>query len=298
MRIVLRFIIGKMMWIVGLALVASYAGVLHPAGDSIAVFRRGIVVALAALSMIMLISGGRYRGFLGLVICAAAFLDMLPTGSQRSAGGEAIVVYQKNMLVLTDRTNRLEQDIRDSGADIVMLQEVHPRNQSILNDLRDAYPFQHICPYILDGSLAVLSKWSADGPVLPCQDNMGLAAMRIDTGRHRLWVASVHLRWPWPYDQADQIKVVTDQISGLAEPLVIAGDFNMVHWSYGLRRMARSAGVRLAGAAGPTFDLPDVPISLPIDHVYMPNGARAARSEPRPAFGSDHKGVVATFELP
>lgn len=286
------------MWPPVIGLFAGYAGVLHPLGDSITVFRPFLLVLLAILSALMILVGGKFRGVFGLVLVGIIWLESLPPSLRPIEGGQGITVYQKNLLYLTKDTRRLEADIRSSNADIVTLQELHTRNKDLLDKLADTYPYQHQCSYLNTGALAVLSRWPTDGSILPCSEVEGLAAMLVDTGRHRIWVASVHLRWPWPYPQSSQLKNLESHLTTLAEPIVLAGDFNMVHWSYGLKRLARLANLRLAGAAGQTFEFADIPIALPIDHVYMPDGAFGGTSVTRPKFGSDHRGVLSRFVLP
>ncbi len=294
----IRFTLALLSWAPLSGILIGYAGVLHPLGDSISVFRPFLLWILVILSILMLLVGEKFRGLAGVAIAILVWFETLPPGLRQAEGGQGITVYQKNLLYLTKDTSKLQADIRNAQADFVMLQELHARNLGMLNDLRDLYPYQHQCTYLGTGSLAVLSRWPAEGAVLPCGPEDGLAAMLVDTGRHRVWVGSVHLRWPWPYPQAAQLQRLESFLSPLEEPLILAGDFNMVHWSFGLKRLARLTSLRLAGSAGETFEFRDVPFALPIDHVFMPDGAYNGSSETRPKFGSDHFGVVSQFILP
>ena len=143
-----------------------------------------------------------------------------------------------------------------------------------------------------------MSCWIGCRSWLPCDSAQGLAAIHVDTGRYRLWIGSAHLSWPWPYGQAGQAATIAKTIAPFIDPMILAGDFNMVAWSHTLRRLRRAGGMQLTGRAGPTFKFREVPIELGIDHVFMPDGAKAILTEKRDRFGSDHAGIFASFKLP
>jgi endonuclease/exonuclease/phosphatase (EEP) superfamily protein YafD len=233
-----------------------------------------------------------------LAVAVAAFVTTLPRATPAPSGGQVVRVYQKNLLSLLTNPRKLVADIRGSGADIVTLEEVTSHNKHLIDALKDLYPSQTYCPGRLSGGQAVLSKYPAVGPTIPCEDSRDAAGMLVDTGRYRIWAVAIHLPWPWPYGQAEQVDAVDKLLGTLTQPIVLGGDFNMVPWANSVARIERAGSMVLAGDAGPSFKLPDLPLSIPIDHVLMPEGSRAAHSELRPAFGSDHLGVLSRFELP
>jgi len=286
------------MWLPLLALVLGLGGTIHPAADSLAVFRQPLGLLVLAFAVLLLLLGARWRGFSSLAIAGVALMTTLPPASPAPSGGQVVRVYQKNLMALLTGPKRLIEDIRASGADIVTLQEVNDRNMAVVEALSDLYPYQAICPFIATGGQAVLSKFPAVGPEIPCESKRGLAGMLVDTGRHRIWAVSMHLHWPWPYGQPDQVQWIESFLSTLDEPIVLGGDFNMVPWSATVQNIALAGSMERAGQAGQSFTLPDIRLSIPIDHVLMPAGSNAAHSELRPQFGSDHKGVFTRFELP
>ena len=90
------------------------------------------------------------------------------------------------------------------------------------------------------------------------------------------------------HGQAEQLARILPVLANLEEPMLVAGDLNMVPWSHALRTLSRATGTNRAGAVFPTFRKLGAP--LPIDHVYAPGGGQAT---PRPLLGSDHNGVLA-----
>jgi endonuclease/exonuclease/phosphatase (EEP) superfamily protein YafD len=121
-----------------------------------------------------------------------------------------------------------------------------------------------------------------------------------------LWLVSLHLHWPFPYQQPDQVKWLLPILEALDDPVLIGGDFNMVPWSYTLKSVARATDTKLSGYAGGTFELSYVyqdndlatwmPL-LPIDHILVPASGPAVSLERRPQLGSDHYGLLGEFVL-
>ena len=110
----------------------------------------------------------------------------------------------------------------------------------------------------------------------------------------RFWVVSVHLHWPWPYGQADQVQLLLPILDKLQGPAIMAGDFNMVRWANSVTRMADILEVRPAGPTmGSYVGLSSV-LRLPIDHVFSTRGGRVSL---RPAKGADHLGLLAEVGL-
>ncbi|WP_116081903.1 endonuclease/exonuclease/phosphatase family protein [Tropicimonas sp. IMCC34011] len=272
----------------GLALAGSFLGALHPAGDSLAVFRLWIAGALA-LWLLLGTSLGLCR-WTWLILPAVAILPVLWAYSAPEGGGER-TIYQKNMLFRPKDLGPIEADIRSVGADIVMLQEVSDANQPILGALSDMLPSQTFCPGPSVGGVAVLSRWPKIEGTEVCAS--GVAAMRVRSPDGPLWIVSVHLSWPWPRAQAAQVRILEDRLRMLDGPVVMAGDFNMVRWSSAVRRLARASRTAPAGRARGSFRLVDT-VPIAIDNVLIPKGEHGA-SELRGLFGSDHKGLVVRY---
>lgn len=270
-----------------LALVAlglSFAGALHPVGDSLAVFR--LALAIPAL---LLVAGTRLPlgwRLTGMALCLAAagsvFWHKLPLG-----GPGPLTIYQKNMFHRNSDIEGLARDILAVSPDIVTLQEVSIRNEALLDRLWDAYPNQHLCRYTPSSGVAVLTRFETSGTPF-CSKNIGLAGVQVETESGPVWAMALHSAWPYPGIQPGQVAWLYWYLGQVQQPAVIGGDFNMVPWSHTLRRVARTGGFERARPSRPTFQLGPAP--LPIDHVLAPGGGR---TEVRGLLGSDHRGIVA-----
>lgn len=271
------------------AVAAGYGGAVHPLGDSLAVFR----LPLAGIAALALLLARRPRWFVlaGLVGVALAMGPRLAKQWPASrAPGHDLVLYQKNLLHVLPRPRRVVADIRARAPDIVTLQEVSPRNRAVLAALRDQYPYQQYCDYRAVGGTAVLSRWPAVPGSARC--GHGLTALQVRTPKGSVWAVSLHLRWPWPHPQAEQVTQLEPILRGLAGPVVIGGDFNAVAWSHTLARIEAASGTRRAGHEAASFALPYCGFGVGIDHV-LASGARPGTIEMLDRLGSDHRGVLA-----
>ena len=126
-----------------------------------------------------------------------------------------------------------------------------------------------------------------------CSARRALAAGRIVHQGQGVWIASVHLPWPFPYENAQAAQAARDLLVEMEDaPVVMAGDFNIFPWAASVGAMQQAGGVRPARPVRPSYQLDGVPLML--DHVHATGGGRASY---RPLLGSDHLGVLADVRL-
>ena len=292
-------VLRRLCWVIlGLALfclVAGYLGGLHPAGDSLAVFR----VPFAGIAMIFafVLRQAPVAALAGLVATFALVVNWFghSPGADRAlrAGpaGEGLTLYQQNMLYKNGGNAALVKTILELQPDVVTLEEVSARNKTVLTALQAHYPVQQFCPFRQTGGVAVLARdWDVIAR-LPCQPDLGLAALQVRTDQGPVWLAALHLPWPWPYGQEVKVAETVAQLGALQGPMVLAGDFNAVAWSTAVGQIAAAGGMARVGPYVGTFDLPVVDYSVGIDHVLAPNGWGDITVMPK--FNSDHHGVLA-----
>lgn len=285
--------IAKIGWVVGLfaalLLCFGYLPLVHPAADSFALMRPvlgllcGFVALLRGPWILRL-------GFVGL-----AGIAMLTSFSAFASArdGADLRVYSKNLNYRNHDAPGFVEDVLQSGADVVMLQEVTRGHAPLLGELRAAFPHQADCGAQTFYRAVLLSRQ----PFLTqptCSMAPHAVAAHIDRGGQAVWVVSVHIPWPWPAPQAGRAEEIVDGIETLRGPVVAAGDFNSFPWTDRLRRMRAASDAELAGPLRLTLDHPRLPVRLPLDFVLAPGGGRTER---RPLFGSDHHGLMADIGL-
>lgn len=291
-----------------LTLLASFAGRLHAAGDTLAVIRPLLVLVVGVLAGIALVFGPRLPGAGGLILAVAGGVGMVPHGpaSELPDGARHYSAYQKNLLWNLPDKARVARDIGETEPDFVMLQELHQLNRPILDMLRRDYPHQQFCPFATVGGTAVLSRWPPTEEKPVCDDGYGLAAMQVATPDGPTWIVSLHLHWPFPYGQRAQLDTLLPVLERLDGPIIVGGDFNMVPWAFSVAAVKRATRTTDAGYAGGTFafsyrregrNLLETLPPIPIDHILVPqNGMRGSLTR-RDRLGSDHHGLVATFTI-
>lgn len=303
-----RMFFSTLLLLAGMALVASFGGRFHAAGDTLAVARPVAVLVVGILSAAALLLRPRRIGLAGLSLAAFGTASLVPQAPVSALPDEATVfaLYQKNLLFRLPDTGPVAADILETGTDFVTLQELHIRNRPILDALRGTYPHQLFCPFAAVGGIAVLSRWPIVEGRTVCGDDSGLAAMQVATPDGPLWVVSLHLHWPFPYRQQEQVTALLPVLETFEAPVAIGGDFNMVPWSHAVGAISEATGSKLSGYAGGTFafshDGTDRTLAawlprLPIDHVLVPEGGAALSLQRRERLGSDHHGLVAEFAV-
>jgi endonuclease/exonuclease/phosphatase (EEP) superfamily protein YafD len=283
-------VIGAALLLAVLGLAGGYLGFLHPLGDSLAVGRGIAAAVILVVAVAATFAGLRMAAFVSMLLALLTGGQVLLAYAWPGLPG-MYSVYQKNMLYRNPDLSALEADIRATAPQIVTLQEVSDPNMALLAALKDVYPYQHVCPGPSVGGTAILTQLTPVEGTAFCAP--GLAVMQVVAGKEgedRFWLASVHLHWPWPYQQADHVKLLLPVLDRIKGPAIMAGDFNMVRWATSVTEMANILDVR---PAGPTFGsylgLSSM-FRLPIDHVFATRGGKVS---PRGAFGSDHLGLFA-----
>jgi endonuclease/exonuclease/phosphatase (EEP) superfamily protein YafD len=206
--------------------------------------------------------------------------------------------------------------VTSRGADALLLQETDSVGFTLRSKtvLESRYPYASTCP----GSsvqIRVKVPLLAEG----CGLNFNRAGFR-SWGADFVWVrvpgpngrpvvlATAHLERPYPpARQALQRRVLAEALQGLpkGDPIILAGDFNTVPWSFGMwaqdrlfAPLRRRTHLQFTYPAqlNLTFQPWSLPV-LPIDHLYLSARWARARIVPFRTPGSDHFGLQADLAL-
>ncbi len=112
----------------------------------------------------------------------------------------------------------------------------------------------------------------------------------------------VHPRPPLPENSVSAADKELIKIANLVQaenlPVVVAGDFNDVPWSFTLGKfqaISQLRDVRVGRGLYNTYDAHSPILRLPIDQIYVSPGIGLASFDRSMAFSSDHFALVATF---
>ncbi|MDA7424745.1 endonuclease/exonuclease/phosphatase family protein [Thalassococcus lentus] len=293
----IRGVLGAGAWLVAALVLAGYFGQWHPAADSFAVFR--VPLAICAMLLFALGARGWQRG-LGVAAMVAVLVPhgysrFIPANGPGDTSGKALTLYQQNLLFSRKEDQAWLEAVTRQMPDVLTLQEVSGCNKTILAALKDQYPTQIYCDFATVGGVAVLSRLPAVPGTARCAGREGAAAVQLMSEGGPIWLVSIHLHWPWPYGQADQVNRLEAFLSGLDGRVILAGDFNAVAWSHTVSRIGQASGTRRVGTYSATFELPVIPLPVGIDHVMASKGFSATVLT-QPKLGSDHHGVFAVFD--
>ncbi len=275
-------------WTLILLIGFGYLGVLHPAADSVAVFRPQLANLAALVATMTFALAARKTGVACLVVASLAGAPIAVSAFSRPIPAQGLLLYQKNMLFRNADLPALQADIRSANPAVLTLQEVLAENRPFLTSLADILPHQLHCPWRGVGGPAIATRLTpTDAPPI-CE--RGLAAMQVTGPDGPLWILSIHLHWPWPFNQAPQVDSLIPVLAALNGQIIAGGDFNMVPWSYTMRRFTATTATRIAGPLHGTY-AGFAPVLLPIDHVLGPDGTIIITR--RPLAGADHYGLLA-----
>ncbi|MEP6563955.1 MAG: endonuclease/exonuclease/phosphatase family protein [Mesorhizobium sp.] len=290
-------------------LAGGFLNALHPALDSISHFRLHLAVVLVLSLSVFSWRGARMVG-LGALLCGVLAISAnFPIGrifASATVSRDKAHVFR--LLQINIRYNNPEPAvllamIRSTQADVVTLEEVNDHWVEELAWLDDYYPHKLVCGVRPTDGVAILSRRSFD-PARPptCIANSSFAAASIDFEGKTATVAAIHLKWPWPFPQHDQIEAFTPEIGRFGSNALLAGDFNATPWSAAMGRIANAGRLTLVPSLGPTwspYSLPSLLRSagLPIDQLLYKGDIAISSVRKTGAPGSDHSALIVDFTL-
>lgn len=278
----------------------GFTGPYFAAGDSIAILRPQVGALLGAFAILFLFLRARIYALIATVFATLAVGSIAVgfTTPAQDCNGSCLTLYQKNLLSKAWPRYSLADDIIDSGAEIVTLQEVSDHNREYMANMYAHYSTKIICPFRPHQDVAVLTNLPVVEGSEFCLPGHGLAGLQvIPADGEPIWAVSVHLKWPFPFEQSAQSRKIANRIAELDGPVLIGGDFNMVPWGASVRRIGAAAGNEVFGPVENTHSLGSRVLPLPIDNLLFPKGTTGT-VELRPYMGSDHLGKLARFQLP
>ncbi len=272
---------------VALLLVAGHLGFLHQSFDSIAVFRLHLLPVLG----VMLIATFRLKmpvlRIFGGAVAMVSVVTIAPSVREMGTGPiEADWrLFQQNMMVRNRQPADVAQFIMDRKPEFVSLQEISHNGLSVLEPLKARYPGWLQCPDWYGAGVVLMSRWQAVQGSQGCDAIEKIGWMQVQTAQGPLTVVAVHMNWPWPSNYAGRQRRVQRILGELPQPMVIAGDFNMVPWATSVQRLERRTGTEVVTPLRFSFRPKGLQALLPIDHVMVPAGMQA-RSALVPGLGA------------
>ncbi len=288
-----------------LIVIAGEFGRTTPLLDTLNHFRPQVAIIVGVLAIAAMPVRRWFLALLGAATAAWATLTVMDDGACaiQPGGGATLRLMTFNMWARNYDDAAIDGRIAAFDPDIIVLQEFGQAQLPLKEVLRDRYPHLADCAQERGCRLAIFAKqpWdtvttSGRAEGTPPMLRAGFAATE---GRPAFTVVSTHLArptdgWDW---QASDLNRLSDEIAGLPNPLIVAGDFNATPWSFALQSFRGRTG--LCGAPGyrPSWPSWLDAIGLPIDQVFVSEGLGVSAEVLGPA-GSDHLPIGAMVTLP
>lgn len=297
-------------------LLLGFFGSLHPAFDSLGHFRVHLAVVVAIFALPLLATTYLVQAFSALVFAIAAFstttdtlnlIGLKPVHAAFEAKPADRAVYrllQINLRFDNRTPEKVLSLIGRTTPDVVTLDEVSAMWDGKLDLLKSAYPYRVTCPRPngVFGAAIISRRPFAEGKETHCFERGALATATVDFAGSEIDVAAIHLGWPWPFEQARQIALLSPSIASLAPSTIVAGDLNATPWSAAARNIADAGGLTLMPSVGATWLFLQLPDSLrfaglPIDNVFSKGHILIHSAERLEGVGSDHLPVLVEFSI-
>ncbi len=302
--------------LVALPLAAGFFGNIHPALDSFSHFRVHLAVLLIVVAVPLFATRflklGALAAFFGIMAIASTS-GTVPVPGVGIAYGPlyppvpeqpVYTLLQLNLLFDNEDKARALSLIGRVQPDVMTLNEVSEPWHEKLGLIASAYPYSIFCPFPNSvWGVAILSRRPFVAGTTPRCDGRGaFAVASLDFGGQAVEIASLHLAWPWPREQAWQIDGLTDDLGTLGPTTILAGDMNATPWSHTVARIASAGHLALMPSPGPTWLQTGIPealrfAGLPIDQVFATPAIMVHGISRLENVGSDHLPVIVQFSL-
>jgi endonuclease/exonuclease/phosphatase (EEP) superfamily protein YafD len=300
--------------VVLLALIGGHLNSFHPAFDSFSHFRLHLAAAGTAIAILLAMSRNPLAAAaLGVISLLSFTLTVWPSLANKPAHAEAAPaptyrLVQANLRFDNRTPEAFLRYIAAEKPDVITLQEVSDNWLPKLAAVYATWPHQKVCAGTNRvGGVAILSRrpFFENGVPL-CSNSGALAVGTVDFNGTPVTVASLHLKWPWPHGQAQQLAAMAvdfAKIKTTGHPVLIGGDMNAAPWSAAVGSISSQTGTRIVLQVRGTWLLPRLPASwtrfvgLPIDNILASDRIIVNRLDAGPAFGSDHVPFSVEFSI-
>jgi endonuclease/exonuclease/phosphatase (EEP) superfamily protein YafD len=306
-----------------LPLLLGFINWVHPLFDSFTNFRvHLLVLSLGVLLFITFLHEKRkyHLSYLTLIALGGFYLYRLLQPFQPTLpfvkNEHNLTHMQFNLNFKNREMDSVVEYIKKHPMDIITLQEVTPAHKKALQSLKfdgnklhltthypfvehkkGAYPYQLYCDFRSIAGGAILSKYPINTEKFVCVEEQGLLWAEVQTPYKKINVASIHLRWPFPYLQQMQIEFIKPVLENIPKPTLIAGDFNAVAWSNAVEKIANASNTKVANGLRWSIELeeqlPLLPfMKLSIDQLLVSEELEVHHMKVEKDLGSDHLPVV------
>jgi len=296
-------------WLACLATLAGSLGGLWWVFDLLSHFRVHYAVILALSATGLLLFKPRNRCLVPLA--GLLFTLGILWGSTRPVPQIARIAAPTQLLSINvyagnRQLQKVEDYVRQVDPDVLVLLEVTPRWQAVLDRLCQRYPHHTIRTGPQPFGIAVFSRVPVESSQVLDLGHSGVPAVsnRMRLNGQPLELLAVHTL---PPISARSTAVRNRQLADVAEyarrsssPLIVIGDLNLTPWSIWFRRLLEHScllDTRNGFGRQPTWPARAGWLGIPIDHCLVSAECVIDWRSCGPDLGSDHLPILCRFGL-
>jgi len=233
-------------------------------------------------------------------VSAAPVLPYLPSPlAQPSVGPPTLKVLTVNVSYLQFSVRRLLDLVREADPDVLVVQELTPHAERVLAELDTAFPNYRKFPADGPTGIGLWSRHELESGTTFALGRVPAIEARVRAPQGSFTVIGAHLSSPVRPRRAAarnlELRALGERSAAIADPLVVAGDFNITPYSPYFTDWLAASGLtdsrrgRTLSFSWPTM-LPW--FGIPIDHVAVNTGFTIVSHQRLANFESDHYGVL------
>ncbi len=196
---------------------------------------------------------------------------------------------------------RFRRTVRSEDPDVLLVMEIDDGWLAELSELRDDYPHGDAAPRGDNFGIGLFSKVPVESLQVTYLGGAGVPSIQtaLKVGDETINLVGTHPLPPIGRNsniRNEQLSAAADLAAGMKGPVILAGDLNVTPWSPYFRDLLRRSGLRDSRCGfGVQASWPSGwgVAGIPIDHVLVSDDILVKERHIGPAFGSDHRAVIA-----
>lgn len=212
-------------------------------------------------------------------------------------------LLESNVKMSNREVDRYLALVEEVDPDVVQVIELSEWWQQALAPLREAYPYHLEAAHENAYGMGIYSRIPLENTEVHYFVNDETPALYAElafpTGR-RIAFYGVHPRPPLPSNQVSiadrELLHVARRVRTAPLPMIVAGDFNDVPWSYTVEEFRDISGLgalRIGRGFYNSFGVDRLWLRFPLDHIYLSQELGLVEYRRLPSFGSDHFALLA-----
>ncbi len=217
---------------------------------------------------------------------------------------QSVRIMSSNLLASNSSHEALLQQVNTIDPEVIIFQEYTPQWHRILAGTLHRYPYKLVHTIDSPFGIAAYSKSPFVKAEVKSFTSLPAVDITVKTLQRDLRIFGVHPIPPMSVVTFDArnayLAALASESLGYDGPMVVAGDFNAVPWSWHFKSLLSNGKLKSARdghGLKPTWPGNFFPLWIPIDHILYNNKVALVDFDTGVNAGSDHKPIWAEINL-